>query len=176
MIDSVVIASVAFAALSVVFSAAQVNDLSKIMYLQINRPFTILMTSEQQGKYLYSQGKLYYELNPKKKKEILYGRGNDASIRTISSQTTTSAIHFKIYWRAGHWRIEDMQSTNGTFLNGRLLSGGVSEIIRRGDTILAGSTEMQITSKPVSVYQAKTQMVIQRMIERIDGTKKLSKH
>lgn len=49
---------------------------------------------------------------------------------------TVSRLHGRIYCRDGTYYIEDLNSRNGTFLNGRMLEGGRPEMLTDGAEIL----------------------------------------
>ncbi|MBL4846957.1 MAG: FHA domain-containing protein [Planctomycetes bacterium] len=64
--------------------------------------------------------------------------GRNAENTIVLNDTAVSGVHTKIMRdEAGQFTIHDMQSTNGTFLNGR--EHGASDL-RHGDTIRIGST------------------------------------
>lgn len=64
------------------------------------------------------------------------GRSSDADIRI--EDRYASAVHARLYSRGASYYVEDMNSTNGTFLNGGLLDGEAElsdlDEIRIGDT------------------------------------------
>jgi len=66
----------------------------------------------------------------------LLGRSDAADIRV--DDPFASSAHARIFSRGKHMYIEDMGSTNGTYLNGRALSSPerlkVSDVIRIGDS------------------------------------------
>jgi DNA-binding winged helix-turn-helix (wHTH) protein len=70
--------------------------------------------------------------------ENLLGRGLDASARVESA--TVSRWHARIVLAAAGATIEDLGSKNGTYLNGRRLSGPVT--IADGDAITLGSVRL----------------------------------
>lgn len=58
---------------------------------------------------------------------------------------TVSRRHAKITRNAGEWRIEDIGSTNGTWLNGQRLEPGRAYPIATGDTVrLSLSCELKV--------------------------------
>lgn len=63
--------------------------------------------------------------------ELLIGRGNDADI--VLPERQVSRYHLKILYRDGHYLLEDLDSKNGTFLNGQQVKGTVP--IQDGDEI-----------------------------------------
>jgi hypothetical protein len=68
--------------------------------------------------------------------EVILGReeGIDISIR----DPEVSRQHARISWQAGNYYIEDLGSTNGTFLNGAPVTG--QQLLRSSDTIGMGQT------------------------------------
>jgi hypothetical protein len=66
------------------------------------------------------------------------GRSTDADVRI--EDRYASAIHARIYSRGASYYVEDMGSTNGTYLNGAVLDGEVEladlDEVRIGDTEL----------------------------------------
>ena len=68
---------------------------------------------------------------------LAIGRSSDADIRI--EDRFASGIHARVYSRGPSYYVEDMNSTNGTFLNGARLDGeaGLGDLdeIRIGDTV-----------------------------------------
>lgn len=90
--------------------------------------------------YEYKDGQLYYKL--KGRRSVVYGRSKDADIVTSSSYV--SKIHFRLFFSQGDWKIEDMDSRNGTFVNGLRLTHHVSQKVAKGDLIQTGKMEMEL--------------------------------
>jgi hypothetical protein len=67
------------------------------------------------------------------------GRSTDADIRI--EDRYASQIHLRIYSRGGGYYVEDMNSTNGTFLNGSQLDGSAE--LQHLDRIQIGDTEFR---------------------------------
>jgi pSer/pThr/pTyr-binding forkhead associated (FHA) protein len=65
-----------------------------------------------------------------------FGRSDSAEIRV--DDPFASSAHARVFTRNGHMYIEDLGSTNGTYLNGRQLKKaerlGMSDTIRIGDS------------------------------------------
>ena len=55
-----------------------------------------------------------------------------------------SRLHARITWSEGIYRLEDLASTNGTWLNSRRLASGKSYQLHNGDSILLGQLQMTI--------------------------------
>ena len=66
-----------------------------------------------------------------------FGRGGSADIHV--EDPFASSVHARIFARNGFMHVEDMGSTNGTYLNGRQLRK--PEQLRVADTIRIGDTE-----------------------------------
>mgnify|MGYP001772774151 CR=1 FL=1 len=64
--------------------------------------------------------------------------------------------HFRIYYQGGKWYIEDLNSTNGTLLNGKEIKGKGPQELKNGDTISpAGILNMKfITEGSTQVYSS----------------------
>jgi FHA domain len=70
---------------------------------------------------------------------VSIGRSADADVRI--EDRYASQIHARIYPRAGSYYVEDMNSTNGTFLNGERLDGELE--LQHLDSIEIGDTEFR---------------------------------
>lgn len=70
---------------------------------------------------------------------ISIGRSTDADVRI--EDRYASGIHARIYSRGASYYVEDMNSTNGTFLNGRRLEGEAE--LRDLDELRIGGTEFR---------------------------------
>ena len=68
------------------------------------------------------------------------GRSKEADVQI--SDRYASSIHARLFERAGRYYVEDMNSTNGTLLNGATLKGE-AELID-GDTVQIGDTEFRL--------------------------------
>ena len=49
---------------------------------------------------------------------------------------TVSRLHAAIFREGGDWHVQDLASTNGTFLNGRRLQGEESPVLTQGDELM----------------------------------------
>ncbi len=85
---------------------------------------------------------------PLKGTEWLIGRWDpergifpDVDLDPVDPEATVSRRHARIWYQNGHYLIEDLGSTNGTFINrGRRLTPGMRYVIRNGDEIIVGKT------------------------------------
>ena len=68
------------------------------------------------------------------------GRSEDCDVRV--SDTYVSSHHARLYDRDGLWYVEDLGSTNGTYLNQRRITGP-SEL-RAGDKVKVGRTLLEL--------------------------------
>jgi len=82
------------------------------------------------------------EIQNFKENEIFIGRDELAQIR-LQDDESVSNIHARIFRKEENWRIEDLQSTNGTFLNEDPII--TPTIIVAGDQITCGKTTIEIT-------------------------------
>jgi pSer/pThr/pTyr-binding forkhead associated (FHA) protein len=71
---------------------------------------------------------------------IQIGRGKDCDIRP--DDTYVSQVHARISNRNGSWVVEDLGSTNGTYLNQRKVTGPTG--ISPGDRIRIGKTVLEV--------------------------------
>jgi len=72
--------------------------------------------------------------------EIIIGR--DPACDYTISDSTVSARHTRLVFRRGHWWVEDLQSTNGTFLNHQAVDEPV--VITSGDKIRCGQVTLKL--------------------------------
>jgi hypothetical protein len=70
---------------------------------------------------------------------LVIGRADGSEVRIEDSYA--SGRHARLYDRDGHVYIEDMNSTNGTYVNGRRL--GTQQLLRPRDRIRIGDTEFR---------------------------------
>jgi len=77
-----------------------------------------------------------------------YPLGHEASIgRAAGCQITVddtyvSQIHARVFPREGQWMVEDLGSTNGTWMNRQKVAGPM--VIRRGDRVQVGNTVLEL--------------------------------
>jgi hypothetical protein len=72
-------------------------------------------------------------------RDVTIGRALDNDI--ILDHPTVSRHHARLVPRSGHWLVEDLESTHGSFVNGKRVR---SEFLRSGDTMRLGSLEVQL--------------------------------
>jgi pSer/pThr/pTyr-binding forkhead associated (FHA) protein len=73
---------------------------------------------------------------------ITIGRGQGCSIPMLKD-TFASSVHARVYKNADDLYVEDLDSTNGTFVNGKKVLG--SQMIVSGDRIQIGQTIFEVS-------------------------------
>jgi pSer/pThr/pTyr-binding forkhead associated (FHA) protein len=73
--------------------------------------------------------------------EIIIGR--DPACDFVLEDSTVSAKHTRLSFRQGQWWVEDLRSTNGTYLNQEPIT--TSLVITSGDEIRCGQVALTIT-------------------------------
>jgi pSer/pThr/pTyr-binding forkhead associated (FHA) protein len=68
------------------------------------------------------------------------GRGAGCAIRL--SDTYVSQVHARLYGENGTWFVEDLGSTNGTYLNDRKVASPVE--VHAGDVVKVGKTVLEL--------------------------------
>lgn len=72
--------------------------------------------------------------------ELTLGRASACQV--VLDDTYASQVHARIFQREGQLYVEDLGSTNGTYLNRRKVSGPM--VVSHGDKIQVGSTVMEL--------------------------------
>lgn len=73
--------------------------------------------------------------------EVTIGRAPGCSV-ALASDSFVSALHARVFLRDGQAFVEDLGSTNGTFLNRTRLSG--ASPLRGGDRLQVGHTVLEV--------------------------------
>ena len=73
--------------------------------------------------------------------ELTVGRADGCRIRLDDS--FTSQLHARVFSRDGQFFVEDLGSTNGTFVNGSKIASPTP--LRRGDRLKIGKTTLEVT-------------------------------
>ena len=68
--------------------------------------------------------------------------GRAAGCQITLDDTYSSQIHARVFTRDGTWQVEDLGSTNGTWLNRQKVSGPM--VIKPGDRLQIGNTVMEL--------------------------------
>jgi pSer/pThr/pTyr-binding forkhead associated (FHA) protein len=74
--------------------------------------------------------------------EITVGRASGCQI-ALPDDTFVSQLHARVFRRDGQLYVEDLGSTNGTFLNRKKVSSPVA--LRRGDRLQVGKTVLEVS-------------------------------
>ena len=75
--------------------------------------------------------------------EVTVGRSPGCAV-PLEDDTFISSVHARVFHRAGEFWLEDLGSTNGTWLNEERLGDGPVRL-QRGDRMKAGSTTLEVT-------------------------------
>ncbi len=73
--------------------------------------------------------------------EVTLGRSPGCAV-ALEDDTFTSSVHARVFRRQGQLWLEDLGSTNGTWLNDEKVSGLAR--IQRGDRVKVGSTILEV--------------------------------
>jgi len=74
--------------------------------------------------------------------ELTVGRAGGCHV-ALSEDTFASQLHARVFRRDRRMWLEDLGSTNGTYLNGQVVSAPVA--LRRGDRVQVGRTVLEVT-------------------------------
>ncbi len=74
--------------------------------------------------------------------ELTVGRAPGCGV-PLPDDTFISQLHARVFRRDGDLYVEDLGSTNGTYLNSKKLSAAVP--MRRGDRLQVGKTILELT-------------------------------
>jgi pSer/pThr/pTyr-binding forkhead associated (FHA) protein len=74
--------------------------------------------------------------------EITVGRASGCQV-ALPDDTFVSQLHARIFRKDGQLFVEDLGSTNGTFLNRKQVSAPVA--VRRGDRLQVGKTVLEVS-------------------------------
>ncbi len=72
---------------------------------------------------------------------VIIGRGPAPNTIDLNNQTV-SRKHARLEWRKDKWMLVDLQSTNGTFLNGKRLQAEVETELKAGDEVQFGDVTL----------------------------------
>ncbi|MGD0082316.1 MAG: FHA domain-containing protein [Acidimicrobiales bacterium] len=73
--------------------------------------------------------------------EVTVGRSPGCAV-SLEDDTFTSQVHARVFRRNGELWLEDLGSTNGTWLNNEKVTG--LERLQRGDRVKVGSTILEV--------------------------------
>ena len=74
--------------------------------------------------------------------ELTVGRAAGCQV-ALSDDTFVSQLHARLFRKDGRYFVEDLGSTNGTFLNRKQVSAPVA--LRRGDRLQVGKTVFEVS-------------------------------
>ncbi len=74
--------------------------------------------------------------------ELTVGRANGCQV-ALSDDSYVSQLHARVFRKDNRLWLEDLGSTNGTFLNAKPVSAPVA--LRRGDRVQIGRTVLEVT-------------------------------
>ena len=74
--------------------------------------------------------------------EVTLGRA--AGCQVTIDDTYASQLHARVFLRDGQVYVEDLGSTNGTYLNRRKVTGPM--VVKRGDKLQIGNTVLELSS------------------------------
>ena len=94
----------------------------------------LVVTSPNGGK----QARRAYEVGS----ELTLGRAPGCQV-PLEDDTFVSQVHARVFVVDGQLFVEDLGSTNGTYLNGQRVSAATP--MRRGDSLQVGRTVMEVT-------------------------------
>jgi pSer/pThr/pTyr-binding forkhead associated (FHA) protein len=75
--------------------------------------------------------------------EVTLGRSPGCAV-PLEDDTFTSSVHARVFHRGGEFWLEDLGSTNGTYLNDERLNDGPVRL-QRGDRMKVGSTTLEVS-------------------------------
>lgn len=73
--------------------------------------------------------------------ELTIGRSDQCQVR-VEGDTYVSSVHARIFPRDGSYMVEDLGSTNGTYLNRRRITAPAE--LQRGDRVKVGKTVLEM--------------------------------
>lgn len=91
---------------------------------------------ERRALLLYQEGTAEEQIYPITDEMLTIGRGRDNDIQ-IKNDSKVSRFHCKIYRKAAHYYIEDNKSSNGTLVNGELIT---ERRLFGGEEVIIGET------------------------------------
>jgi pSer/pThr/pTyr-binding forkhead associated (FHA) protein len=108
---------------------------------------TVLAGSQPQASLVVSQGAQVGTTFSITGSEVILGREEGIGIAVPDPEV--SRQHARVVWQGGDYYLEDLGSTNGTFLNGTPVTG--AQILRAGDSIGIGQTLLVFQTQPGAI-------------------------
>jgi hypothetical protein len=75
-------------------------------------------------------------------REVTVGRGGGCAL-VLNDDTYVSQLHARLFQQNGEGYVEDLGSTNGTYVNGKQIKGVTR--LKRGDQVQFGQTVAEVT-------------------------------
>lgn len=75
-------------------------------------------------------------------REVTVGRGGGCAL-VLNDDTYVSQLHARLFQQNGEGYVEDLGSTNGTYVNGKQINGVTR--LKRGDHVQFGQTVAEVT-------------------------------
>lgn len=88
------------------------------------------------SKIIVTDGPLVGTTVPLGNASIIVGRSPDSAL--VLNDSYSSSRHARFFQSEGHWYVEDLQSTNGTFVHGQRIDHPIP--VKAGDSITIGQT------------------------------------
>jgi len=102
--------------------------------------------------------------------EIIIGRSPTTTINlALSYDPKISRSHAKIYYGLGTWWVEDLKSTNGTFVNGKRVTEAIA--LSSGDYLVLGDTLIIIDFRDVNTNPGSGSVKTQFMVNETQPAK-----
>src|SRR3954449_5237986 len=73
-------------------------------------------------------------------RDTIVSIGRGSSVTVTINDARVSRLHAEVAFRAGRWRLTDLGSHNGTFVNGIVVTA--SKALTHGDVIRCGATRI----------------------------------
>jgi pSer/pThr/pTyr-binding forkhead associated (FHA) protein len=96
-----------------------------------------------------AQGARLKVIAPPEQRGRLYDLGDELTVGRAAGcgvcieDSYASQLHARVFRRGGQLYVEDLGSTNGTYLNRRKVAGPTA--VRRGDKLQVGNTVLEVT-------------------------------
>jgi hypothetical protein len=78
--------------------------------------------------------------------EPVSGIGRDLDNEVVLADTTVSGRHAVVLRRDGSWWVEDLGSTNGSWVNGETVRPEIPALLRSGDVLQFGGVRLRLVS------------------------------
>ena len=72
----------------------------------------------------------------------------------ITTDTYLSGMHARIEHSQGQWTVIDLESSNGTFVDGRRLTSGQAHPLHNGESVRMGASEFRVMITSVAAAAA----------------------